>query len=399
MEKPKKAKEPEPTPDPPTEVTLSFDDIARMLEINLGKKAYSNLNGVMIYTPYRIRETPRPGGKHDEQLKELIPFDVVSTVKYNSKDSKDSKGKLLTLKAEEGAPGDMIEAMASRIEYGFRNESVVAVTCVDSSHGMAAALAKLVADKLDVPYQSMVKKTMNPEVSWDEEAWQAFQDRVHTTKRDGKGRPLEVDDMPATPDEYIAATLRVMNRERDQARRTIAKGEKPSLVRMMNMKTGHKSLFNLFDKVTPGDLAIGSKILVVDDNIDSGWTPHHVAKRMREAGLTPLFAAGFKMMRYAEKKVAPVKQAHIATPDLDKAIDDMGRLADEFASDLFQVGSLLMAMSDSTQHGVQAAEVYEVWKVSPTEVQLKDIDTDSVVRLRGSDLAPDMAHTMWANAA
>lgn len=200
-----------------------------------------------------------------------------------------------------------------------------------------------------------------------------------------------------TPEEYLNATLAVMKNELDQARRQIARGEKPSLVRSTNMKTGHKRFFNFFDNVVADGLSTGSKVLVVDDNIDSGWTPYHVAKRVRAAGLEPLFAAGFKMMRYYEKKekLAPKP---VATPGLDQAIADAEE-ASRIARDLFQVGNFVMAMDDSEELDVQAAEVYKVKKATPAGIELEDIDTLSIVRLSAKDLDPEAVGRMWALAA
>ncbi len=390
LEKVKKPKEEEA---PRAAVTLSSEDILFALH---DRPTVSKLNGQPIYTPYVQREAmperPRGGA-----LAALNPFEVVSTAKYGAKDSKVAP---LTLKAEPGAAKLVIEAMADRIARRFEDEGVVAVSCVDSSERMAELLARSVAEKLVVPYQPIVKKTMDPNVSWDEDEWAKFQDRVRTDKVDGNGHALTIKvdgkKRPATPDEYLAATLAVMHKERDQARRTIRDGKQPSLVRMMNMKTGHKSLFNLFDKIDGGDLAAGSKVLVVDDNIDSGWTPYHVAKRMREAGLVPLFAAGFKMTRPKKEKDEP--EAPSVTPVLDQAIAAVEPVADEWADDLFQVGSLLMAMDDSEEHGVKASDVFKVLKATPAGVELEDVYTQRSVRLSGPDLAPD-ARGMWQSAA
>ena len=281
-------------------VSLSAEDIMSGLEVNVGKDAYSKLHGVTVYTPYRVRPAMSSHPRR-QRLAMLNPFEVASAAKYP--DGVDAKKTQHKLKAEEGAAELAIDNMADRIAYHFEGQGIVAVTCVDSSHGMSSALADAVARKLGVPYQPIVKKTMDPNVSWDEGEWQKYQDKVRRTGLNGNDEPLTIDGgKPATPDEYLANTLKVMHKERDQARRLVARGEKPSLVRMMNMKTGHKSLFNLFDKIAAGDLKPGSKLLVVDDNVDSGWTPYHVSKRAAEAGLEPVFAAGFKMMRYYGKK-------------------------------------------------------------------------------------------------
>lgn len=381
---------------PPLEpMVLSADEIMLGLKRNLET---STLHGVRVFTPYRVRQTITSGWR-DGALTKLDPFKVASTVKYKTRED---KGKELS--AEEGAADLVIDNMAIAIKQHFEDENILIVSCVDSSHGMAAALAEKVAALLDVQYQPIIKKTMDSNVGWDPDEWKAYMDQVHRTKANGNGDPLiiktDMGDMPATPDEYLEHTMTIMKRERDQAQRLIKRGEKPSLVRMMNMKTGHKSLFNLFDKIASDTLPAGSKVLIVDDNVDSGWTPYHVAKRAHAAGLRPLFAAGFKMMRYSDKKPTASKASgHIATPELDKTIDDMSRLADEFAVDLFQIGSLVMAMSDSAEYSVEAAEVFEVMKAGPAEVVLKDIDTSKIVRLSAKDLAPDQAHHMWASAA
>ncbi len=387
--KPKKPKEPKEEPPPRKLVTLSSDDIFRVLEINLGKKAYSELHGVTIFVPYRTRETPLTMERY-KHLQGLIPFDVVSTVKYDTKNSKNLDGTLLTLKAEEGAADTVIDGMASRIEYGFRNEPVAAVTCVDSSHGMSAALAKAVADKLGVPYQPIVKKTMDINLTWDPDQWAIYEDMVRSTGLNGNGDTLtiKVDGMevPATPEEYLNSAKAVLANELKYAVDLIKAGKKPTMAGGTNTKTGHKRFWNFFDKVATGDLAPGSKVLVVDDNVDSGWTPYHVAKRCREAGLEPLFAVGFKMMRYTVKKVP--KPSLISQPFV----------ADNFAVDLFQVGVLLMAMEDSEEYNVEAADVFKVLKASPAGVELEDIDTHDIITLSGEDLAPAAAQHLWAVA-
>ena len=355
------------------EILLSSDEILLALEHNPDT---ATLHGVEVYTPYRVRKQ-MPSRPRGGALAALSPFDVVSTAKYASVDAKSGQ----RLAAEPGAADEAIDTMAGRIARRFEDEGIVSVTCVDSSHGMAAALARSVAEKLGAPYEPIVKKTKDPNVTWDPEEWDAYASQVRATGLNGKGEPLTLKGRDVTPEEYLDATLAVMRNELDQAKRQIARGEKPSLVRSTNMKTGHKRFFNFFDNVAGGDLALGSKVLVVDDNIDSGWTPFHVAKRVRAAGLEPVFAAGFKMMRYYEKK----EKAKAPTPGLDKALADLGKVPD-----FFPVGSLVMAMEDSAKLGVQAAEVFKVKKATPAGVELEDIDTLNIVRLSGEDLSSQM---------
>jgi len=380
---------------PREELILSAEDIMFSLT---PKSEVSNLHNEKIYTPFRQRKM-MPSHTRLERLSKLDPFEVISTVKYGSRDSKIAP---LTLKADPDASEIVIEIMADQIFRHFEDEGVVVVSCVDSSHDMAAALAKMVATKFNVPYQSMIKKTMNMNLTWDADEWAAYEDMIRSTEANGNGEPLMIKvkgvKRLVTSSEYLDAVKVVLSNELRYARNLIAAGKKPTMAGGVNVNTGHKRFFNFFDDIIDDDLAIGSKILIVDDNVDSGWTPYHVAKRVRAAGLKPLFAAGFKMMHFVKKKKSAATQAHVATPELDKLITDTGRLADEFAVDLFQIGSMLMAMSDSMKYGVEAAEVFEVMKASPAEVELRDIDTDSIVRLHGDDLTPEQAHHMWATA-
>lgn len=369
------------------EITLSSDDIFFSLT---HKSESSVLHGVEVYTPYLVKKE-MPSKPRGGALAQLNPFDVVSTVKYGAVDAKDGK----RLIAAPNAAAEMVDVMADRIARRFEDENVAAVTCVDSSHGMAAALAKSVADKLGKAYQPVVKKTADVNVSWDPDEWDAYASQVRQTGLNGRGDPLMIKGKVVTPDEYLAATMVVMGNELGQAKRQIKRGEKPSLVRSTNMKTGHKRFFNFFDKIADNELAPGSKVLVVDDNIDSGWTPYHVAKRMRAAGLEPLFAAGFKMMRYYDKKPAVAKSR---TPELDKAITDLGALADEFAGHLFQVGNHLIAKFNSERRGVGTGDVYKVMKVRDGQVELSDVDTGNVVKLRSALVAPKQADLMWLAA-
>ena len=329
------------------------------------------LHGVEVYTPVRVRQE-MPARPRGGALAKLNPFDVVSTAKYGNVDAKD--GTRLT--AEPGAADEAISTMADRIARRFDDADVASVTCVDSSHGMAAALARAVAERLGKPYQPIVKKTADPNVSWDPEEWEAYASQVRSTGLNGKGEPLTLKGRDVTPEEYLDATMAVMGNELDQAKRQIGRGEKPSLVRSTNMKTGHKRFFNFFDNVAAGDLKSGSKVLVVDDNIDSGWTPFHVAKRVRAAGLEPLFAAGFKMMRYYDKKTPA------AAP-----------------KSVFQVGNLLVSKFNSTKYDVKAGDTFKVLKVSKFGVELSDVDTGTVMRLPGGLLDADNASTMWSLAA
>lgn len=353
---------------PRGEVFLSSDDIMFSLEHNPDPAV---LHGVEVYTPFRVRKE-MPSRPRGGALADLSPFDVVSTAKYGSVEAKD--GKRLT--AEPGAADEAIGTMADRIARRFEDAGVVTVTCVDSSHGMAAALARAVAERLGKPYEPIVKKTADPNVSWDPEEWEAYANQVRSTGLNGKGEPLMIKGKDVTPEEYLAATMTVMGNELDQAKRQIGRGEKPSLVRSTNMKTGHKRFFNFFDKVAAGSLVSGSKVLVVDDNIDSGWTPFHVAKRVRAAGLEPLFAAGFKMMRYYDKK------APAAAP-----------------KSVFQVGNLLVSKFNSAKYDVKAGDTFKVLKVSKFGVELSDVDTGTVMRLPGGLLDADNASTMWSLAA
>lgn len=368
------------------EIILSSDDILFSLTRN---PEVSKLHGVEVFTPYRVRKT-MPSSARLAHLTGLTPFNVASTTKYDSVDDK-KVGK--RLKAEPDAAAQVLDLMADEIRKHFEESGVVAVSCVDSSEKMSENLARAVAAKLEVPYQAMIKKSMDPNLTWDPGEWKAYEDMIRSTGKNGKGQELRLKGKLVTPDEYLASVKAVLNGEIKWLKDQIVKGKKPSMAGGTNTDTGHKRFFNFFDKVAAGDLAKGSKVLIVDDNVDSGWTPYHVAKRAREAGLTPLFAAGFKMMRYYEKK-APSK-----TPELDKAIGDLEKLADEFANDLFQVGNYLIAKFNSERRGVMVGDVYKVLKAKDNSVELTDVDTGNVVRLQGPFVKPEQAERMWVSAA
>jgi adenine/guanine phosphoribosyltransferase-like PRPP-binding protein len=381
---------------PNEELVLSADEI--LFGLNL-KDEVSVLHGEKIFTPYRVRYEI-PYASATKRIAGLTPFFVASTIKYNHVDDKKHDKRL---RAAPDAVATVIDIMAERIAKNFADKGIVAVTCVDSSEKMSENLAKAVAAKLDVPYQAIIKKTTNPDdIKWDQEKWDEYEQKIRTTERNLSGDPLMVTDKNgkkrlATSDEYLAAIKTVLANEIKWLKNQMANGIKPSMAGGTNTDTGHKKFFNFFAAVDGGDLALGSKVLIVDDNVDSGWTPHHIGKRVREAGLYPLFAAGFKMVDYSHKKrkTAPTKPSKELA--LDQAISDLNTVADEWSGD-FQTGQRLIAKFNSVKHDVTAGDEYKVLKIGPTGVELGAID-GSVVRLVGALISPDKARTMWYQAA
>lgn len=165
------------------EIFLSSDEILLALEHNPDT---ATLHGVEVYTPYRVRKQ-MPSRPRGGALAALNPFDVISTMKYDSIHVRGGK----SLKAEPHAATEAIDTMAGRIARRFEDADIKLVTCVDSSHDMAAALASSVAEKLGKPYQPIVRKTMDPNVTWDPDMWEAYASKVRSTGLNGKGGAID----------------------------------------------------------------------------------------------------------------------------------------------------------------------------------------------------------------
>lgn len=176
----------------------------------------------------------------------------------------------------------LLDKMATSIVRHFKGMKIDEVLAVDSTYGMARDLAERVAAGLGVPLGSPVEKESEPsKIDWDFKEFERWVRDDAPKSAAAAGKPLE---------DYIRGTLQGLDSvDLRQVTGAIKKGRKPSIAR--DIPQNRRRFWNFFKKMQVNEMS--KRVLVVDDNVASGWTLLHAAKRLRDAGLEPFFAVGY----------------------------------------------------------------------------------------------------------
>lgn len=294
---------------PTQTVVVKQADLAGLLKES-NQEIYSPL-GVNTFCPYsHSGRFVGQGGKFKDLIDnyDLSVFEVVNTIKKDViKKGKD--GTTLVLTMNETDRQHYWSEMAIRIARHFSKQRVDAVTYAASRSDMAGALATLVADKLKVPLvQDILRKVTKEEnVSIDEEGFDAW--------KQGKD-PEKVQDL-----------RNALERDIRHIKSKIGDKKKVSVVQ--DIPGSRRKFINGIHELVTDSLAgldDGSTVLIVDDNLDTGATFRDIGKlfeKAKQLGITPVFAAGFKINRPSTEEVTGGK----ITPDVQKELDRQGRYA------------------------------------------------------------------------
>lgn len=208
----------------------------------------------------------KPAYRNKRDLKAFDPADVTS----------------ITLTLENPRIRDlMLDKMAASIVRQFRGAQIGEVIAVDSTFGMAHDLAVKVASGLGVKLGNAIEKESEPaRIDWDFKEFERWVRNDAPKSAAAAGQTLE---------DYINNTLKGLDAvDLKQVTGAIKKGRKPSIAR--DIPQNRRRFWNFFKRIE----AQGPKrVLVVDDNVASGWTSLHAAKRLKDAGMEPFFAVGY----------------------------------------------------------------------------------------------------------
>lgn len=190
------------------------------------------------------------------------------------------KGGKTRFVGDERTRSRFLGAMADRIARRFKGVAIDEVMPIDSTYGMSVELGAMVAERLGVPFRRKVEKEDNAEkIAVDDDALSHWVANVAPRSAEAAGVPY---------DDYVLRTLYDLDRDGKTFKSAVGRKTVASIAR--HLPHARRKFWNLFKRVE----AEGSKrVLVIDDNVASGATNAHVAKRMRAAGIEPLFAVGY----------------------------------------------------------------------------------------------------------
>lgn len=259
---------------------------------------FTKRNGVKVYAALKMLDGFKP---HSElarlgQAYQFGPQDVAHLLKkgdnsilrpeYRDKDTKQfDLGDITSIKLVLQKPEireRILQQMTASIVRQFRGAKIDEVLAVDSSYAMSKDLAEKVAAGLGVPLGSVLEKESDPKrVDWDMKEFEHWVRNVAPESAKAAGKPLE---------DYVLGMLRDLDKtDHRQVKGAIEKGRKPSIARDIPQR--RRRFWNFFKKLQASDTP--KRVLVVDDNVASGWTSLHAAKRLQDAGLEPFFAVGY----------------------------------------------------------------------------------------------------------
>jgi predicted phosphoribosyltransferase len=223
-----------------------------------------------LWAPVKTRASFEPGSRFERIAKAtsiktnndviITPFDVANTTKKDSvvAGSKHS----ITLTMDEAIRSELRAWMADRIAERFNGFGVELVVPVESSSTMPRELAVLIAKRLGAAYDdSFVKKIRDPR-------------------------------RMALPTGTTPQEQEIINRDYKTVINKLSRGETVSYTHTLKPST--RKFFDLHDVDPELDERLAKTVLVVDDNIDYGWTLKGIGKMLRSRGIKPLLAAGFK---------------------------------------------------------------------------------------------------------
>jgi|SRR5579863_2575352 len=258
---------------------VNSDDI--MSALNPRKFKESESRGEAVFVPLRFKskwDKPRFAG-------ELELYNVVSRLDISPKELLTTLKRPLvkdgiTMQAPERAQAIVFGIMASQIARYFEDR-VDLVTYPESSSTMARDLAHAVAQKLDLPIETVVagmtRKKKPEELEIDPEEWENFRAAARARGKD---------------DVYIANTRK---RAENMIKRW-QRGEVPAIKDIPHENRKFLALHTAGDDIHQ---ARGKRVLVVDDNVDKTETLRRIAQELRKAGAKDVhLAAGWD---YAER--------------------------------------------------------------------------------------------------
>lgn len=295
-------------------VTLKADDLDGLLVES--KLLWHTPKGVRVFCPYgHPGEFPRKymDGTAAAVVDQLAPavFDVVNVVKKDV--ALEGPSGAVKLQMSDGDRRVWWTRMASRIASKFSNERVAAVAYADSRSDMASFIAEAVAKRLGVPLVKALVKNTDPgkiKINADRFArWAA-------------GKPeAEVESFR----DQLETNLRTLQNKAKA-------GKAVSIAGDIDVK--RREFFRGIHDVVPGTLdSVKGNVLVVDDNVDSGMTFVDIEAVLKDfQGVTPLFAAGFRINRSSAASDAARKAKAAAAAAAKEEAERLQRLAAAGAS-------------------------------------------------------------------
>lgn len=257
-------------------ITLSDDDIdASFVEGGQTR----TLNGIKMFAPFHLNKE-FTSYTEISKLGKAYMFNPDAIAAFLKKGEQPKSGRVIFKMSNDLLDVLLYERMARDIAARFRNSAIKEVMLIDSSHLMADILARLVATYLNVPFYRTLHKQLDPNsVDWDHDEFDKWARDVAPNSASNNGVSL---------DSYIENVRSRLKLDKRSIVNKLKRGiDKTSIAR--DIPQFRRRFWNLFAEVEHGSY----RVLVIDDNVSSGWTGYHADKRLRAAGLEPLFAAGF----------------------------------------------------------------------------------------------------------
>lgn len=244
-------------------VQFSYDDIAACLEPSV--KDVATRSGIAAFVPFKYAK------KAPENVKRagMTSKQALGTLKHDVRlpDGRVAK------KANENTFYKIVDMMARAIAGRTQrvHPDIDFVMHADSSADMTMWLAEVVAQSLDVPSvgDAVLKKTTE-DFSVDEDRFKEWSN--------GKSK------------EDVANLRALLDKHVQQFKRT------GKIAASKSLPFEWREFFNTHAPGPGIGVMRGKKVLVIDDNIDKGWTFAGIAKLLVAAGVSPddvVCAAGF----------------------------------------------------------------------------------------------------------
>jgi adenine/guanine phosphoribosyltransferase-like PRPP-binding protein len=258
-------------------VTLSdFYAVARQQG---GKTYLKNETGPGVFAPYFVRNTFDE--KRSRNLASVMdrfggqPLDIMSAIKRGSV-TLDSG---LRIVADADVQQQVLEIISQGIAQGMKGAGIDAVVCADSRSEMAQQLARNVAGLLGVSFiEGAFKKSRNPmTLAINDEKFQQYVDK-------------NIDEP-----EKIEKFRKILNKKLEDLKKKSEKSQYFSIAD--NVAPQHRRYFVGYHTPESEEMLNSKKILIVDDNIDSGSTMRDLAAIAKSLGIQPVLVAGFKINR------------------------------------------------------------------------------------------------------
>ena len=256
-------------------VSLSAEDF--IPGIMAPKTSVMRNRDINVFIPFKLQAKPRSSKLIELVSSGLTMSDLLKTLKVN-----EVTGTNVRVTTTDDVREQVFSTMARQIASHFEGESIDLVTAPESSAPMAEVLASKVAETLGVPFESSIlRKVKSPtSFSYDETRVARWAEDQHKTPED------------------VAKLKSLLDKESAAMRKKMSKGD---TVSTKGIPHQHRRFYNLMTLTHSHELA-GKTILVIDDNIDRGWTLQGINDLITEQGGKPLFAVGVDMTWLPVKK-------------------------------------------------------------------------------------------------